>query len=467
MLDDAALLIQFSQDSSEEAFRELVRRHLNFVFSTALRQLARDTHLAEDVAQSVFADLARKAREISSCPVLARWLYTSTHHAAAKAVRTEQRRRTRESIAQAVQDLANEPAHDAEWARIRPWLDEALRGLGQRDRDAILLRFFEARSFAAIGSQLGLNENAARMRVERALEKLRGILSRRGVTSTAVALAAMLSNEAVVAAPAGMAGTIADAALACTAGGSGAAAAFLQIMSTTKLGIGAVAVVVAVAAGLGVYEFSANRRTDAALSSAQRQYDADAKQLQELRNRAGVVDRNRADLERAIAGQRARQAPGNAVADARSTIKGSSTASRQPSVKPAAVTDPKIRNNLEVWFEGLSAIQFGPFFRNAGFSAEQREQMLDLLTLQKTLALGSVVVSLRPDSVSAEQISQEIQDFVGTADAQRQYQDYIRTMNLRPVAAALAANLASTGTPLTADQGEQLTQILASNSPPG
>ena len=233
MLDDADLLIRFSQDRSNEAFAELVSRHLNFVYSNALRQVAGDTHLAEDVAQSVFADLARKAKEISKCPVLARWLYTSTHHAAAKAVRSEQRRRARETIAQAMHDISNDPANDTDWARIRPWLDEALRSLNRRDRDAILLRFFETRSFAAIGTRLGLNENAARMRVDRALEKLRTNLCRRGMTSTTVAIAAVLYNEALIAAPPGLVAAITNAALASTAGGSASTMTLFQFMSTT------------------------------------------------------------------------------------------------------------------------------------------------------------------------------------------------------------------------------------------
>jgi RNA polymerase sigma factor (sigma-70 family) len=405
MLDDAALLIRFSQDRSNEAFAELVRRYLNFVYSTALRQVAGDTHLAEDISQLVFSDLARKAKAVSDCPVLARWLYTCTHHAAANAVRTEQRRRSRERLAQTVKDFCDEPARDAEWARIRPWLDEAMRGLSQRDSDAILMRFFEERSFAAIGERLRLNENAARMRVERALEKLREILSRRGITSTTVVLAAMLSNEAIVAAPAELVGVITNGALASIASGSGPAASILQYMSTTKIGIGAAAIVVAVAIGFGGFGFRNALAADATLLSTQGRYDAEFRQLQELRGQASAADRRRANLEDAIARLQAKQAAGNALVGAQPGAKGSPPIDQRPSPPPVRVTDPKLKADLQTWFKGLNAMRFDPFFKAAGFSPEQQERMLDLLSLQKSLVLSGVVASMRPDSVSSDQIT--------------------------------------------------------------
>jgi hypothetical protein len=137
------------------------------------------------------------------------------------------------------------------------------------------------------------------------------------------------------------------------------------------------------------------------------------------------------------------------------------------SVRPTPATDPKLRSDLAAWFRGLASIQLGPFLKSAGLSAEQQARLLDLLSLQKTLALGSVVTSLRPESVSSDQITQEIQDLLATVNAGQQYQEYVRTEDLRPVTTVLAANLASTSTPLTAMQGEQLTQILADNCPPG
>jgi RNA polymerase sigma factor (sigma-70 family) len=195
MTSDCELLRRYTETNSEEAFAELVRRHLDLVYSAALRQLNGDAHLAQDVAQLVFADLARKAARVVGRQALAGWLYTGTHYAAAKAVRTEQRRHSHEQEAHAMQQLLHDPGPNPDWETLRPVLDTAMHELNEADREVILLRYFENRQHAEIGEQFGLSENAARMRVERALEKLRTVLSRRGVTNT-VALSAALSANA-------------------------------------------------------------------------------------------------------------------------------------------------------------------------------------------------------------------------------------------------------------------------------
>lgn len=149
-----------------------------------------------------------------------------------------------------MENLSENPSSDREWERIRPVLDAAIAELNETDRAAILLRFFEGRGFAEIGQRLQANENAARMRVERALDKLHGLLARRGVTSTAGALAVALANQAIVAAPSGLAVTITSAALTASAGAGAATAAF-TFMSMTKLQLGiASAVAVAGVSGL-------------------------------------------------------------------------------------------------------------------------------------------------------------------------------------------------------------------------
>ena len=165
MKDDATLLRSYARDRSESDFAELVRRHVNLVYSAALRQVNGGTHLAQDVTQSVFTDLARKALSLASHRVLAGWLFTSTRFAAAKLLRGEQRRRLREQEAQSMQEnSASDPTASLDWDRVRPVLDDALAELGERDRDAILLRYLEGRDFAQVGEKLSLSDNAARMR---------------------------------------------------------------------------------------------------------------------------------------------------------------------------------------------------------------------------------------------------------------------------------------------------------------
>ncbi len=256
-MEDAELLRRYADHADQAAFAELVARRLPLVYSAALRQVDGDAHLARDVAQSVFTDLARKAAGLADRPVLAGWLYTSTGYAAAKAVRAEQRRRRREREAQIMEDLTRDAEPEADWDALRLVIDAALCELGERDREAVLLRFFENRGFAEVGQRLGIGENGARMRVERALDKLHAALARRGIRSSAAALGAALGAHAVVAAPSGLAATIAAAApVSATVGVVG------LLMSVTKLQWAAGTVVLAAGALTGVVQY----RADAALA---------------------------------------------------------------------------------------------------------------------------------------------------------------------------------------------------------
>lgn len=245
--DDSELLRRWVARRDETAFGELVRRHIDLVYGCALRRLAGDVHLAKDVTQHVFCDVARRAGGLVGRAVLGGWLHTSTRFAAAKAVRGEQRRRAREEIAFAMK--ANEDAA-VEWERLRPVLDEAIDELGEQDREAVVLRFFEGRSFAEIGARLHLTENTARMRVDRALGKLHARLGRRGIGSTAAALGVALAGNAAMAAPAGLAGAVTTSAVASVTTAS-MVLTWLGFMSA-KLPIGVTAVIVA-AGGAGYW----------------------------------------------------------------------------------------------------------------------------------------------------------------------------------------------------------------------
>ena len=158
---DGELLQRYAAAKSEDAFAELVRRHVGLVYSAALRQVNGDAHLAQDVAQMVFADLARKASTLAHHQVLAGWLYTSTHFAAAKVVRSEQRRKLREQQSLAMHELLQNSPADLDWENLRPVLDAAMQKLAPSDREIILLRYFENRPFADIGEHLRLSEDAA------------------------------------------------------------------------------------------------------------------------------------------------------------------------------------------------------------------------------------------------------------------------------------------------------------------
>jgi RNA polymerase sigma factor (sigma-70 family) len=241
MKSDSQLLAQFAQTRSEEAIAELVRRHVNLVYSAALRQVGGEAHLAQDVTQTVFADLARKAPSLAKRSNISGWLYTSARFAAAKVARSEHRRRDRE---EKFMREPNEAAPELDWENLRPVLDEMMHELKETDREAILLRYFENRPFSEIGACCGLNENAARMRVDRAVERLRGMLAKRGV-ATSSALASVISAQAVQVAPAGLTATLASNSFAVAGGGT---AAFWNVLNGVKIKLGFAVLAVAGAA---------------------------------------------------------------------------------------------------------------------------------------------------------------------------------------------------------------------------
>jgi RNA polymerase sigma factor (sigma-70 family) len=291
MADDGSLLRNYAQSGSEDAFAELVRRHLDLVYSTALRRVNGDQFLAKDVSQSVFLDLARKASHLSDRSVLSGWLYTSACFAAAKAARSEDRRHTREQRAHAVQEQITTTGENHDWEELRPVLDSLMLGLKHSDREALLLRFFQRRSLAEVGGKLGLSENAARMRVERALGRLREGLSRRGITSSASALALLLAHQAVSAAPMGLAASITATSLSAAGTGGGYAILNLITMSKTKtILIGAV--VAASAATPVIVQHHTNSRLKGQIDGLQTQL-AEAAQVQQT----GVTSNDTAELE--------------------------------------------------------------------------------------------------------------------------------------------------------------------------
>jgi RNA polymerase sigma factor (sigma-70 family) len=205
MIDnDQDLLRKFTREQSQDAFTALVSRYVNLVYSAAVRQV-RSPHLAEEVSQSVFIDLARHAGKLKPNTVLTAWLYQVTRNAAIDVVRRETRRQAREQIAFQMNEI-NHTSSD--WTHIEPLLDEAMQSLDDSDRTAILLRFFENKSLREVGDALGSSEDAAQKRVGRAVESLREFFSKRKVAMTAGGLTALISANAVQAAPSGLAAAL-------------------------------------------------------------------------------------------------------------------------------------------------------------------------------------------------------------------------------------------------------------------
>jgi RNA polymerase sigma factor (sigma-70 family) len=252
MNGEAELLRRYADDKSQEAFAELVRRKVDLVYAAALRQTGGDAHLAQDVTQGVFLALARRASSLQRHAVLTGWLYTTTRFLATKAVRAQVRWQRREQEANTMDAISTGP--EPKWEELRPVIDEAMHELGEPDRTAILLRYFEGLPLARVGAALGSSENAARMRVDRAMEKLRERLMRRGITSTAAALGTALAAQPTVAAPLELAAAAAKLGIGApaivTAGGTGG------VLTMTKFFVvGSVAALF----GLGYYLIAENR----------------------------------------------------------------------------------------------------------------------------------------------------------------------------------------------------------------
>jgi len=464
MSEDAELLRRYVENRSEEAFTGLVGRHLNLVYRAALRQANGDTHRAQDVTQAVFTLLARKAPSLLRHTGLSGWLYTTTHYAILEIARSERRRRDREGEACAMNELLSQPVSESNWSEVRPILDEVMQELGGRDREAVLLRFFEGCSFAEVGRKLAVGEDAARMRTTRALEKLGALFARRGITSSAAVLAAMLANEASVAAPMGLVAAVAGAALTSASGPTAGALTFLQLMSTTKVLLGAAVIAGLLAGSHSVYEYRMARGARADLAAAAKEYDASYAQLQELRKRSALAQRELADLKETTAGFRDKFQRSAADEGASKAAAASARANGKNSGPNRELSnDPRVRQALKESFNPMWASRYGLLFQSLGLSPSQIESMENLMSQRTSMSTQWGSISLQTDSVLPDQQDREERSILGDGGRQ-QLAQYESTAELREVASGLAGNLYNTDTPLTSQQAEQLTQILLNNS---
>ena len=287
--NDSALLREFVDHRSESAFAGLVARHVNLVYSVALRQ-AGNPHQAEEISQAVFIILARKAGQLRHEQALTSWLFQTTRLTANNFLRSEFRRHQREQEAY-MQSTLNESAGET-WPQLAPLLDAAVEKLGETDRRAILLRFYEGRNLMEVGTALGVSEAAAEKRVSRALEKLRKLFSKKGLTLSGTAIAAAVSAHAVQAAPATLAVTITTAALSGTTVTTATILAATKSLAMTTAQKFAVTAALTVTIGAGLYETTQAAKARAEAHTARQQQTALAGQISQLQdNYAGATNR--------------------------------------------------------------------------------------------------------------------------------------------------------------------------------
>lgn len=303
MNEDLEQLRRYADSGAEDAFAAVVHRYLPLVYRAALRRLNGDAHRAEDVTQMVFTALARNARSLARRSDLAGWLFTTTRYLAGRAIRTEVRRHAREKEAHMTHSLTTEASPESALAPLHAVLDDVMIELNQVDRQVLLLRYHQGLRLAEIGVQLGLTDNAVQKRMERALDRLKDMLARRGISSTATAVALAFEQQAAVAVPAGLAAAATSAGLTSGAVAAGLAG-FSSFLAISKVQFGVIAAVVAAGSAGLVWEHRENTRLRAEVvrqtAAAQAQVAELGKSLDVQSKRAAAAEADVSALLKAV-----------------------------------------------------------------------------------------------------------------------------------------------------------------------
>jgi RNA polymerase sigma factor (sigma-70 family) len=374
-MDDMELLREYATRHSEEAFATLVRRHIDLVYTAALRH-TRNHHQAQEVTQAVFVVLARKAGSLNSRTVLAGWLFQTARLTAANDVRGEIRRVRREQEA----CMQSDPNYHTEesWRDVAPILNEIIGDLREKDRDAIVLRFLQGKDYREVAAVLGATEEAAQMRVSRALEKMRKMFARRGVVLTAAALGSAIAAQGTQAAPAGLAATVAAGAVhgaALTTSTLTLAEGTLKIMAWTKakVVIGAGVVV------LLAFQHHQNAVQAEQMAAARQKLDGQAQALAAAESRvqelepqtANILETERnqqKDLERLQAGRKAAGRSSQSL-----------TGAHAPSTLLAAtLSDPDAREALRQQLVTASRTRWSPLIEGLKLDQQKAEKLLGI-----------------------------------------------------------------------------------------
>jgi RNA polymerase sigma factor (sigma-70 family) len=459
---DLELLKEYARDGVESSFAEIVRRHVNLVYSAALRQV-RSPQLAEEVAQSAFTDLARNAKRLAPDTILTAWLYQVTRRTAIDVVRRESRRQLREQIATEMNAM-NATAED--WTQIEPLLDEAMEALDATDRTAVLLRYFENQSFREVGERLGTTDDAAQKRVSRAVERLREFFSKRGVAVGASGLVAVISTNAVHAAPAGLAITISTAStIGATSAVAATTATVTKVIAMTTLQKSLIATAIVVAAGAGIYE---------------------ARQASQLRQQNEVLQEKHADLALQVDSlQREREQVSNRLALAsasapkpeqkssevlklrgqvgalQQTLSSMSATNTPKSGLAKMMSDPAMRDYIHQVQAKMIRERYEPLFNELKLTPENAEkftQVIGDMWAKGTAAVSEGGETSKENAREAyEKTSKELESLLGEAGFAR-YNEFNVEMPARSTIKLLDGRLGDN--PLTDDQTAKLIKVV-------
>jgi hypothetical protein len=349
---------------------------------------------------------------------------------------------------------------DHDWDQLRPLLDDAVNRLNDCDRDAILLRFFEGQPFAQIGAQLRITENSARMRVERALDKLRHTMARRGIASTAAALGTALSNAATLpAVPVGLAASATNGALASTAALAAAGpSTIFGIMGASKLTLSVAGIISIVALGVAIYEALAHRETKLALSSA-------------IEQRAELQVRVREAEVRAIAAQEssANNAAKLTALEGQAAKMAQERLGGPPPALPVENKTPQAPRSIASAAERQKLhMRYDPFLARFGLTSAQMDRFVELklaiYEAQDDLQASVAQNGLPGDSASVEALRREltkpmwdeIRELLGS-EGYSAYGDYELISAIRPTITGL---FQSSGISISDEAKDQIARLV-------
>jgi RNA polymerase sigma factor (sigma-70 family) len=460
---DSELLRDYVVHSSETAFAVLVQRYLGVVYRTALRQVSGNAHAAEDITQAVFTLLARKAPSLVGHDSLVGWLHTTARYVARDIIRAEVRRKRYERQVTSM-NADHEPRPD-DWERLRPVIDDVLNELKPADRDAVLLRYFAELSFSAIGERLGVPENSARMRVQRALEKLQQRLRVRGVESASAALGLLLTSGAV-------AGTVPEhlashvMASATTAAATPAATGTLMtLMTATKTAL--VAVVVISALSISGYTLYERHLAQADLAAA----NAELLSSELLGRKAATAA---ADAERSVNRvgtelERVRAAAAVATTPAVPDVNSSQSWNPRKEGLALLARHPELKRAFSEWVAAKVRFQYAPFFRQTNMTDAQIDRFIEIQGMGYTMQMGygpagkAVILALGDDDALAS-VPDQMRELLGDS-GMKQWVQYNSAAGARTLVTQLAADLAFSETPLTPVQADALQSTLSAATP--
>ncbi len=476
--DDRNLLREYAKGHSQKAFDTLVGRHVNLVYSVALR-VVRSRQLAEEVTQSVFTDLACSADKLRPDTVLTSWLHRVAYRTAVDVVRRESRRQNREQ--QAV-EIAAMNSESSDWPRVEPLLDKAMQTLDETDRTAVLLRYFENRSLREVGQQFGVSDDAAQKRVSRAVDQLREFFAKRGVTIAAGGLVVIISANAVQAAPAGLAATISSVAvLAGTTIATTTTSTITKAIAMTTLQKTIVTVTIVATVGAGIYgahqvsnlrdQVQASQQQNQALQQQQAPLNEQIKRLQYERDDAtkqlAIVQ---GENEQWKASQQAAQLP-ESRGEAGGRLKQSGSAEDGSSVPSTGITklmsDPKMKEYIHQVQLAKIKERYGSLFQELKLTSEDAEKFTEIIGNEwlNGTDMGALLTQGKADPVATRQAmaksygenEDRLQSLLGQA-AYARYKEFNEEIPALTTVKLLNTQLGDN--PLTEDQSTRLFQIV-------